>query len=300
MNDGADRQALKRRLKQKFGLLDDIAILGDGMGRIFVSDATGYVWVRQEQTISESGSPIYTPPFPVRHHPNAIYKVADGTRVQLFIDRDNQLAIESADFGGMVAVGSNPAVMNPSNPYTKFIHPDQLTPLKSYAIATSTTPSLKVAIKEFMYLTNGNSYHFFAGGQYDFTAHVPVTAGQKVLALLYLADNTVGCAVGSQKNALIAWGNADIEETVALLPTSAIPIALWVLTNGMTTITEKHLFLDLRQWMNIPTTNSSAGDTFPLVITQTISIPAGQQKVIGRTTIGTGGKLIIHGRVRVV
>ena len=298
MSDSADRATLKRKLKQQFGLQTDIAILGDGAGRIYYNARPGYVFVRVEQSISETGSPLYTAPFPVRHHPNANYKVADGTRVQLFIDRDGELAIEGADFLGMVGAGGNPAVLNPSNPYTKLIHPDRLTPLRSYAIATSTSATLKVAVESFAYITEGSTFTFFAGAQYDFTADVPATAGKKVLALLYLQDNALGCVVGSEKDSVLAFAPADMSEVVALMPMTAIPIALWVLTHGMTTITEKHLFVDLRQWMNIP--NGNTLETFPLVVTTPITIPAGRQKVVGRTTIEAGGALIVHGRVRVV
>lgn len=294
------RDSIRRIIREKFGLLSDIAIIGDGTGRIYNNLRPGYVWVRQEQTIAENGTPIYTPPFEVRHHPNAIYKVVDGTRVNLFIDRDGNLAIEGQDFDSTVVSGGNPAVLNPAEPFTKFVNPDQLSPLRSFAIATTTQPTLKVGVQALLYITDNNTYNFFAGGQYDFTSDVPATSGKKALACLHLtASNTLDAVVGSDKDEILPFAPADISEAVGLMPSTAIPIALWVLTNGMTTITDKQLYLDLRQWMNMPTPASTI-ETFPITITETITIPAGEQKVIGRTTVGVGGKLIANGRIRVV
>jgi hypothetical protein len=259
MSDSAQRASLKRKIKKKFNLDDDTALLGDGAGRIYDNSRPGYVYVRQPTSIDESGNPIYSA-FTVRHNPNAIYRVADGTRVNLFIDRDGELAIEGADFGGMVAGGGNPAALNPSNPYTKFINPDQLLPLRASAIANVTQPTLKVMVDALAYVTSGNVFQFFAGAQYDFTADVPSTSGKKALALLYLDDtNAIDCVVGSDKDAILNFDVADITATVALMPTTGIPIAIWALRNGMTTITEKDKYLDLRQWLNMPSSATQTG-----------------------------------------
>jgi|GEM_PF-3521783 len=257
-NDTADRASLKRRIAQKFGIQSDIAILGDGAGRIYDNTNRGYVYIRVLNSVSDTGVPIYTAPFTVRHNPNAQYKVADGTRVRLFIDRDGELAIEGADFTGMIAANQNPAIFNSGTPETKFINPSRLTTLMSFAIGNGSTPTLKIGVQALLYITSGTTFQFFAGAQYDFTANVPATSGKKALAVVYLdtTTNALGSVVGSDKDAILNFDTADYTEVVGLIPLTALPSGMWVLTNGMTTITEKQLQLDLRQWMNLPASTS--------------------------------------------
>lgn len=254
----ADRSYLKRRYQKKRGA-PFVAHIGHPNGAIWVRGRPGHVYVR-ELLGTANGLPTYGETLEVRDTGQATYVPYHGSAVRVvWDDVDSAWEIQRGDFQTAILSGYNPAILNPANPYNKFIDPAAMLPLKTYAVATDDTPTTEVAVRNLAYMDYTGVFSVFqlsSGSRPDIGSYAPVTAGTKRLVHLWLSqeDNSLVVSTSTPIPVEQAFDyTTDLKECLDNPPVPlALPIGAWAIANGQTTIRSKDLFADTRQWMNIP------------------------------------------------
>ena len=234
------------------------AVIGDNNGRIHAGD--GFVFVRLPITVDPTtGNKIDSPAMRVRINPGATFPVYVGSPVYVGLDDDGELALIGSTHAGLRQAGINPALSNPLEPATKNLpNLDSVGYLRSYAIATENTASMNVSVMALIYRNPVGDWQVFGGGTVDLSSHLPASANEKQLALVYLdtTDNTLNVVTSTAKDAALDFTLDDDEEVVNALPAGAMPSAIWIVKNGDTTIKANRKRRDMRQWINNAPTQS--------------------------------------------
>lgn len=149
--------------------------------------------------------------------------------------------IIGVDMVGEIAAGRNPNRINPnvtvSGDTSSFM--DKFLRLKAVAQGSNTTDSMLVRVGSWMRMSDERSAEIFNPAYFDLTNYVPSSVADQVLAIVWLTENNTLTATSSapQKTAE-ALDITDFQECLELAPPRSTPCGAYVLTYGMTNLTQ--------------------------------------------------------------
>lgn len=245
----ASTDPLRARIRARLNLDMYPAVLGDADGIVFEPGRPGYVRVRYTDLASDGlDQTVRQPRLPTAMLP--------GMPVWVGHDEELALAVLGPRLSTQLEAGINPLLNHTAagDPSAGWLDLGLALPLRT---TPTVPPSLSVAVKAWWYVQSGTAV-MFPGALVDLSDYLPA-AGEHRLALLTLHTDTQTVAVTASPAKAIEdpLDAADVETCVSAAPALGAPIACWRLTGDMTAITDDDLFLDLRQWLNVP---SRSGD----------------------------------------
>lgn len=187
------------------------------------------------------------------------FPIAIGTRVKVEFDSfwQNEYARE-ADFDGLIEQNIHPGIVNSLDPFLNFIEMKSLTLLLSYAMGSGSTVKTEVAVRNFVYINYLGElalYTMPATARIDLADYEPA-AGKKCLVHLWLnqVDNSIDVTTSTAIDTILPFDNdTDLAEVINTPPNSlCAPIAAWKFQNGQTAVTDEDMYMDTRQFINVP------------------------------------------------
>jgi hypothetical protein len=277
----AQLETMKRRFSER---VQDtfIADLGNGNGQVF--KALGYVWVRAILGVDDYGKKIYTPPFFVRSGSDPNYLTMEGVTVRVGLDEDGELAVIKSDWSANIAKGQDPQAGNPRDSRSYFLMKRQWTELVAQAVTTASQLSTQVGVGAFLYIDNYGKWKAFSGSRIDLSTYIPATDYHR-LALVYLKtkSNTLGVSTSTSQLMTSSLDSTDIQEALDAMDAESIPIMLYKLEDGQTSITDASEYEDVRGMVNVPHVYG-----FPKTITRPTRVGDNQQvTVFGQITLNS-------------
>lgn len=248
---------VKRRVRRVLNLDTRRAVLGDANGVVYEPGRVGYV--RVTYPASDNNSTGRTFPTVVRLRVN-IDTSDVGKPVIVGYDREGLPAVIDVDFTGSETSGRNPiGDVTTTNPLTNNTVDLNYSPiLRSQPFGTGAP--LYVSVLPFYYIRH-RTIHAFSGvdGGIDLSGSRPGTANQWLLAGIFLkSDDTTEVTVSTAQDLAEPLDETDIQECITGSSSGAIPVCMWILRNGQTSIADTDKFFDARQWINVPPVPSSA------------------------------------------
>ena len=252
---------VKRRVRRVLNLDTRRAVLGDANGVVYEPGRVGYV--RVTYPASDNNSTGRTFPTVVRLRVN-IDTSDVGKPVIVGYDREGLPAVIDVDFTGSETSGRNPiGDVTTSNPLTNNTVDLNYSPILRSQPFGPGAP-LYVSVLPFYYVKDG-TFHTFNGvdGGIDMSAYLPGVANQWQLAGLFLkTDDTVEVVTSTDQDFSEPLDETDIQECITASSSNSIPIAMWIVRYGQTSIADTDKFFDARQWINVPSTSSGGSTTF--------------------------------------
>jgi len=267
-------QTARHAVKRAAGAPYLAEVMADS-GELYIKDNPGYVWVREILSDNGSSSLARGQAYPVRATGNFIPFY--GARVRVVYDFfDGEWEIERQDFNGLVEQGINPAILNPNNPWRNQLDITALPPLRSYAVSNTNTATAEVGIKNLLYLNHlgvMTAFRLPNADRPDISDYAPSVADTKRLVHLWEdVDKSIAVSQSTPIPIHVDFSvNSDLAEVMNNPPHQlALPIAAWKIENGQTAITPGDMYMDTRQWLNIP-----QAPGFPNPVATNWLIPAG-------------------------
>jgi hypothetical protein len=244
------------------------AVLGNGSGNIYAGD--GMYWARWPGSADENGNATYSPPFRV-FGGGKNFITQDSRRVYVVQNHKGQLEIDGAVYEDLLAAGIKPSAMNPNEPRRQFGRLDDIQNFKAIPV---TTTGMKVRIGELFYVDRNGIPRFFPGSvavatasnpavHVDLTSSRPGTDDFECFALISFnqddwaaGNNPLEVSVSTAQTSLPpTLGITDIQEAFAGMSDFAMPIKAFHLVNGMSSLRGSRFDLDVRDWLNVPTSS---------------------------------------------
>lgn len=287
------------RRKSQQGLVELSAVLGNELNVLYVPGWNGNkVYVRLLGD-SENENATYQPSTTAFVRGN-FFEYA-GSPVLLKHNNDGALVLVGPDETQVAQAGNwlSLATLNNGSKQNKFVNLDNVLRLKSVPVSRGYKDSTLVSVAQFIYDHYG-SYVAFNGtplqaDKVDLASFVPST-GEHILVQLWLDtfNNTVQNTASTAKDINIEFVQADYD--AAWLGSTRfqdwIPLQAYQINNSkgdVTTITQKELQRDHRQFVNMPdalgnennlTINTRIRANRQFVVHDNITIPAGYTLVI--------------------
>ena len=240
------------------------AILGDGVGgnggNVYAGD--GYYWVRPYAAANENNFA----------NPGTAYRVQAGSA--LIVPRagfvvwvgpgmNQRLTILGYDHDDLILKGIDPTSTQPNDPYRQWIRLKDIQNFRALPIATGTSPSLLVSVRQLFYYTvtgdivrwNGTN----ADTQIDLTDYVPAEGFQCYVVLWLRAYNPNGLSdiqVTTSDHISSTDYNlsfTELQQCADASDADTIPIQAFRLADAQTTLKiDDTVDVDLRQFINMP------------------------------------------------
>jgi hypothetical protein len=174
--------------------------------------------------------------------------------VLVVISEDGEWALRS-DRNEQIADGENPRAENPNSPYSQFVQMKYADVGYASHIGTGEADSMEVVVYPLPRLDANGDYQYFEGDTIDLTSDIPAAISGNDAHLLSLVYLTTANALGSVTSTAKVIGDtlsytADVTEVMEGMPVDSIPIRLYRLYTGQTTITGSDEYDDGRQWVN--------------------------------------------------
>jgi hypothetical protein len=251
---------LNRRNKQ-IERTELTGVLGDENNNIYVPGKNGNeVYVRLLGD-TENGNATYQPS--TTAYIRGDYFEYPGSGVVLKYNNDGDLVVIGADEKQVSAAGStlSMATLNSGSKQSKFISLDSVLRLISRPVSRGTTDSLLVSVAQFIYDHYGNYIEFngtpLQADKIDLSSYMP-SAGNHRLVQLWLDtyNNTVQITASTAQALTTAIDSTDYNEcwSGATRYQDWLPLQSYVLKDNASTITQKDLGRDHRQFVNLPDT----------------------------------------------
>jgi hypothetical protein len=236
------------------------ARLGDGSGTVYDLTQPGNYWVRKVEAnggLSQAFSlPVYA---------NANVPVSDGIAVLIGYDERGRMCIYRADAGGLLNANISPYILNPldTSVYGK---------TSSTSIATffcqrhgdMTNFPLSVVVFPGWLEIDGVMY-FFPGGAVDLSTLVPAADLHCYATVFIKTDMTLEAFASTPVALTEPLTESDINECITQRSTGSLTVWAWALSNAMTALSpDPTQNVDLRQWMNVPSTGGGSTDLTPV------------------------------------
>jgi hypothetical protein len=269
------------------------AYLGSEGNVIDVPGRTGFVYVRYPGGVDENGYARFQQATIVRSAIGAAYLPNIGATVVIGNDADGFDAVITGAWAQAIQSGITPAITNPLRREARYTTTDSYIPLMSYPVATGSSDSTLVTVREWIYSDDNGNYTRYQGTQLeadkvDLSSYVPA-AGEHRYVVIWLdtwleaQGFTPEVVTASIAQAVtIALDDTDLEECYDDRPPDAVPIKAYRLADNQTTIRQTALDVDLRQMINTPRLWG-----FPKVITHRERIWTNRQQVVS-------GQLVIN------
>lgn len=280
------------------------AYLGDGNGRIavlangYATDHYGKVWIRFADGLDDNGATVFGQAIQASVNPNVNYTYK--TNLPLLVRKsgaNNSWIVEQVDQEAARNAGYNTHVLNPMSPENKQFWLRQAWDGRISAVATDTTPSSNVTINPFLFLFDGVMYDGGEAQSVDLSAYIPSTGDERLALIGKRAnDNTVQVIQSATRTATTTL--YDLSTIAALIDEFddyVMPIQAVKLVGGATSVYERDLHQDLRQFMNVQQPRG-----FPNPVTRHRLIAAGYQEQVHGKLYITTGKVHIDGKLVLV
>lgn len=277
------RASLNRlRRKQRAETKAQLALLGNASGQIYVQGEPELVWVRLEAGSDANGNTIYGGATQVKAGTRASYPIVANGRVWVGADYRGEFSVLEADSSYLAQVGLNPTITNKLAPEQQWVSLQSMTIGLSLPVGSTGTPSTLVNAHPILYVDYDYNLQLFEGTQtpaamLDLSSFIP-TAGNQCVVLVALDTLT---------NTLIATATTPVTIDTPLVPLIAlntclgqmfndvIPLQSLKLANAQTFIDARSLYVDPRQFLNVP---PAYGFASPVV--RKTRIQAGRQVVL--------------------
>jgi len=239
------QQAL-REAHRALGRNQKLCVLGDEQGRIDGGLPINRIRVREILSDGNYGRAFVVV---AQTHQTSPYMQYVGTPVVVgFVN--GEFAVLGQNSRASEALNLNPAVLNIGNPAVSGVSTTQLLPLLSQAVGTIATPSTKIGIKSFRYYTPENVVGWYVGSvanQVDLASEIPSAGQHCYVCVFFNTDNqTFTTTSSTPKNLLIPLAEADKQECFDAMPPYSVPVSMWRLADGQTSITQADFIEDLR------------------------------------------------------
>lgn len=245
-----------RRLRQLAGVEEEIGILGDGAGAIFVTGKNGYVWVRDPQTHTLRDLPLGSAvTFDSRAH---------GKPVRLGYVK-GALSVLGVHREALITGGGNVYIDNPTQaPAVPFIPQQRIMPLVVYPASVSGAPSFELIVRAWMWQDGEGQLHHFNGDRVDLSGLLPPSGDHCWAVVGMKRDGTLEAVAGDAVNVLDPLGLAQLQSAIDRLSAGTMLIWGWVLSGDVDGLSENDINQDLRQFINTrPPKHNLQADTAP-------------------------------------
>lgn len=281
------------------------AYLGDGNGRIavlangFATDHYGKVWIRFADGVDDNGATVFSQAIQASVNPNVNYTYK--TNLPLLVRKsgaNNRWIVEQVDQEAARNAGYNTHLLNPMSPENKQLWLRQAWDGRISAVATDTTPSSNVTVNPFLFEFDGAIYDGGEAQSVDLSAYIP-SAGDERLALIgkRANDNTVQVVQSATRTATTT--RYDLSTIAALIDEFddyVMPIQAVKLVGGATSVYERDLHQDLRQFMNVQQPRG-----FPISIARhVLLIDNYRVTTTGTHTLTENGQLVFEDTAQLV
>lgn len=247
-----NKQNTRDRFRRLLGLDDRSAIIGDSAGVIYEPGRTGFVRVRYP---SADG---YGYPTVVRLAIGAALSVGLPVRVGW---KDGEVQVKALDNQGLDVGNWNGYIGTTTNQQTNGVDLN-LSPLL-LSTAFGVAKPLYVTLFPLKYV-NGSTLHYFPGvsGGIDLSSYVPGSANEHCIVGIFVTPSDVHeIQVSTVKDLSEPLGDDDCQECITAATALSIPAVFWRLYYGQTLISDTDKWLDIRQWINVPSTGGSSSLT---------------------------------------
>jgi len=255
---------LQRSRRKVIGVKPYRAILGDGVGvnggNVYAGE--GYYWVRPYAAANVNNFSTPGTPYRVRVG-SALVMPRAGFVVWIGPGLDNRLTVIGYDHDDMILKGIDPAGLQPNDPYRQWIRLKDIQNFRALPIATGTSPSLLVSVRQLFYYTDTGDLVRWNGTNadthIDLAPYVPASGFQCYVVLWLRTYNPNGLStiqVTYSDHISSADGTlsfTELQQCADASDADTIPIGAFRLANAQTTLKiDDTVDVDLRQFINMP------------------------------------------------
>lgn len=242
---------LRKQIRRNLKLDTRIAILGDNNNpaRVRVPGRSSYVYVRYPASDNNTASLGW--PTIVKMVVNITE--APGTPVVVGYDLEGELAVLTVSGKALETNGTPAGAGVVNNPVNQWVDLGYSPYLRTQPLGANAP--LYVAVMPFKYVDSAKIWHDFNGvdGGVDLSSYRPGSTNQWCLAGLFLkTDDTVEVVASTAQDLSEPLTADDIQECITGSTDLSIFIGCWQLKYGQTVMADSDLFIDGRQWINIP------------------------------------------------
>ena len=243
-------QQLIRQFRRRYGIDNDILILGDGSGN--TADGTGKYYVRRKEAEGRLSEP-----FPLELQRNAALPERDGLSVVCGLDDYGEYVVKGAYAKALRANGENPIILNV---FSDFVYGSNnastLTPFIYGRNGDTVTKPFYVWVIVSVVINPGEVI-LPALLEQDLSTLQP-SSGEKVYAaVVWNTDNTLSAYASSPVPDGDPLTGDDIRTAIEQAAIDSIPVAAWELRGDDTALSsDPAKSVDLRQFVNTNTERS--------------------------------------------
>jgi hypothetical protein len=293
-----DVKNLARQFKRQQGAPYLAECLGDN-GQGYSKKYPGYIYVREILSVDpDTGGMTKGETYLVLAHRNFIPSY--GVRVWVVYDkRYDEWVVDENDPFSLMEQGINPAILNPNNPWSKFIDTLNIPPALPYAVSNGNTSSTEIAVKNFLYLDYLGVLKLFrldGTSRPDMADYEPAANTKRLVHFWLDHDNTISATAGTAIDEATPFDAPThlpelLQDRTNQLST---PLGAFRIANGDTAIGPEHRYrVDTRPWLN---TQQYAG--FPNPVAYNHIVPSGVKQVVAEKLTVTA-KLTVKGKLTI-
>lgn len=293
-------QLQRARRKVIARIRDYKAILGDATGQVYADP--GFYWVRPLGQADDNGNSTPGVPYQVRSGV-ALVVPRGGRQVWVGIGLDGHLTVKGFVHEDLAStdVGIDPRSLQPNDPYRAWIKLKQIQNFRALPLATGTTASMKVQVRQLFYYTETGDLVRYNGTNssthIDLTGYVPAADLQRyvVLWLRVYNPNALSDIQVTQSSTISSLDDSlsfdELQECADLSDADTIPIQAFRLHDAQTTLAmDDTIDVDLRQFINMPQIYG-----FPNSVARHYRIHAAHSVIMPEVvTIASGGGMDIQ------
>lgn len=246
----------RRSYQRPFIELD--ALVGNGSGVILVPGYNGNrIWVRLTGNTNDDA--LVVPQAPVEARlTGSNFHVYEGAPIRVKYGKDGLYEVIGPDPVGVENSGKKLSMMtlNTGDQQRKWLNLNYVLRLLSRPVATKSTSSTLVSVAQFIYFYYG-SYNFFGGtplqaDKIDLASYIPTSGNHRIVQLwLDTFNNSIQVTASTTQAMTTDFDSTDYAELLTGVYQDWLPIQSYILKDGQTSITNKDLYLDFRQWLNM-------------------------------------------------
>lgn len=268
------------------------AYFGDGAGNFqvtangFSTDHYGKCWIRFAAGVDSNGATTFTQPVAAQLRTNVPLR----TNYPVLVYRNpanDQWVIASIDYESANAAGDNTNALNLLDPVQWQTKLEDVRNFKMFAVGTDTSPSTDVTIEPLIYQYDGSLYNAgkTTADNLDLSSYIPTNGTERLVAIGERAyDGSIQIISGSARAiSTTNYGLSDVQILSYQFEDMVMINRAVRLANDAGRVREKDLYLDLRQFVNVPQPRG-----FPQVINRHIQIVENYQQPFHTLTIGVG------------
>jgi hypothetical protein len=253
-------QRARRRVLTR--IRDYKAILGDATNQVYADP--GYYWVRPFSSADDNSNSTPGVPYQVRSG-TALVVPRGGRQVWVGIGLDGHLTVKGFVHEDLVStdVSIDPRSLQPNDPYRAWIRLKQIQNFRALPLATGSTASMKVQVRQLFYYTETGDLVRYNGTNdvthIDLSSYIPAVGLQRYVVLWLRTYNPNGLdtiqvtssSTISSLNDVLSFD--ELQECADNADADTVPIQAFRLHDAQTTLTmDDTIDVDLRQFINMP------------------------------------------------